>query len=75
MNPHNFGNLDPHPDLHPHQQKIRILMRIHIKYKNHLNQDPYPHPDPNQCDKLDPEPHPDPNQFTDKPKFMEYEPI
>jgi hypothetical protein len=39
MDPHYFGNLDPHP----HQIKIRI--RIKLK-----NQDP----DPHQSDKLDP---------------------
>jgi hypothetical protein len=27
--PHNFGNTDPHPDLHPHK-KIRIWIRIKI---------------------------------------------
>jgi hypothetical protein len=36
------------------------------------NQDPNPHPDPHQSDKLDPDLH----QFADdKPKCMEYEPI
>jgi hypothetical protein len=29
LNPHYFGNLDPHP--HPHQIKIRIPIRIRIK--------------------------------------------
>jgi hypothetical protein len=31
-----FGNLDPHPDLHPHQIKIRIRIKI---YK--LDPDPH----------------------------------
>jgi hypothetical protein len=26
---HHFGNLDPHPDLHPHQIKIRIWTKIY----------------------------------------------
>jgi hypothetical protein len=26
MDPHHFGNLDLHPDQHPHQIKIRILI-------------------------------------------------
>jgi hypothetical protein len=29
MDPHHFGNLDPHPDRHPH--KIKIWIRIRIK--------------------------------------------
>ncbi len=29
MDPHHFGNLDPHPGPHPHYSKIAI--RIHIK--------------------------------------------
>jgi hypothetical protein len=37
-------------------------------------QDPDPHPDTHQSDKLDPEP--DPDQFADdKSNCMEYEPI
>jgi hypothetical protein len=28
VDPHHFGNLDPHPDPHPHQIKIRIRIRI-----------------------------------------------
>jgi hypothetical protein len=31
MDPHHFGNLDPHLDPHPHQIKIRIRIRIRIK--------------------------------------------
>jgi hypothetical protein len=27
MDPHHFGNLDPHPDPNPHQIKIRIRIR------------------------------------------------
>ncbi len=30
LDPHHFGNLDPHPETHPHQLKIQI--RIRIKY-------------------------------------------
>jgi hypothetical protein len=32
-----FGNLDPHPDSHPHQIKIRIRIKI---YKLDLEPDP-----------------------------------
>jgi hypothetical protein len=72
---HNFGNLDPHPDLYPdphlhldphlhpalnpHLIKIPIQIRILIRIKIY---------------KLDLEP--DPHQFADvKPKRTEYEPI
>jgi hypothetical protein len=50
MDPHHFGNLDPHTDPHLHQLKIRI--RIHQSDK--LN--PELDPDPHQGDKsnLDP---------------------
>jgi hypothetical protein len=34
--PHHFGNLDPHPDLHPHQIKIRIRIK-------NFKLDPDPH--------------------------------
>jgi hypothetical protein len=33
MDPHHFGNLDPHPDPHPHQKKIMIRIRIRIRIK------------------------------------------
>jgi hypothetical protein len=31
MDLHCFGNLNQHPDLHPHQLKIRIRIRNYIK--------------------------------------------
>ncbi len=30
MDPHNFGNLDPHPDPPPHQIKIRIRINLQM---------------------------------------------
>ncbi len=30
VDPHHFGNLDPHPDPHPHQIKIRFRIRIKV---------------------------------------------
>jgi hypothetical protein len=33
VDPHQFRNLDPHPDTHPHQIKIRIRIRIQIRIK------------------------------------------
>jgi len=47
MDPHHFGNLDPHPDPHPHQMKIMI--------GSASNKNQYP--DTHQDDKLDPDPH------------------
>jgi hypothetical protein len=38
---HHFGNLDPHPDSHPHQLKIRIRIKIYTL-------DPELDPDPHQ---------------------------
>ncbi len=40
--PHHFENLDPHPDLHPHQIKIRIRIKI---YKLDPEPDPHQFPD------------------------------
>jgi hypothetical protein len=60
MDPHHFGNLDSHPDPHPHQ----------------IKSGPGSASGSAQSDKLDPEPDPDPHQFAgDNPKHMEYEPI
>ncbi len=36
--PHNIGNLDPQRDLHPHQIKFQIRIRI---YKLDLDPDPH----------------------------------
>ncbi len=62
VDPHHFGNLDPHPD--PHQIKIQIRIRIHIEVKL----DPGPHQVADDKPKyfstlcaskdLDPDPHP-----------------
>jgi hypothetical protein len=36
MDPYHFGNLDPHPDLHPHK-KIRIRIRIAVSWIRNSN--------------------------------------
>jgi hypothetical protein len=41
VDPHHFGNLDPHPDPHPHQMKIRSRIK-------NFKLDPEPDPDPHQ---------------------------
>jgi hypothetical protein len=67
MDPHHFGNLDPHPDLHPHQIKFRIRILIRIKKIDKLDTEPEPDqhqiknqkpdPHPHQGDKSNPDPH------------------
>ncbi len=36
MDPHNFGNLDPHQDPHPHQIKIRIRINVLSWIRNRI---------------------------------------
>ncbi len=50
MDPHHFGNLDPHPDLDPHQIRNQDPDPHQIE-----NQNPDPHPDLHQRD-ADPTP-------------------
>jgi hypothetical protein len=43
MDPHHFGNMDPHQDPHPHQINIRIRIRIRISDKLGPEPEPDPH--------------------------------